>query len=400
LPGPAAARSATAPVAPPAVTNERRVVLGRIVDLATMQPGAIVTDGAPDQELSDPDSDLAVVLQYDGRLRGFRLSTGAQVWSVSPYAPCRTVVLGGPHVYAACGDKLLSYGKADGSFSELKQAGASEVVVAGALLASLDHRTGHASLFETATNRLIADKRLPEIERPWHFGLVPVSSVDGVCSYGVHMDAAVPNGWACRVGCYDRRLSLLWGNSVSFTLPADPDALDSLGTSELIRQTGPSHLVLASVPASNSKHKGRSPGAVVRWRDGRVTYTDDGTFATVEDAHGERFTTAEVLRMFTDLPGPANDKLDWDFRDANIVGDGERTFALIVQKGRTALAALEVATGRVLFRVHVPLGYRGWKLELAGGLPIVRTDLGKSWRATVHDPGTGRVLYRDERPYH
>jgi hypothetical protein len=37
-------------------------------------------------------------------------------------------------------------------------------------------------------------------------------------------------------------------------------------------------------------------------------------------------------------------------------------------------------------------------IEIAGGMPVVRTLFDDRWVATVHDPTTGSVLYRDTRP--
>jgi hypothetical protein len=132
----------------------------------------------------------------------------------------------------------------------------------------------------------------------------------------------------------------------------------------------------------------------LRWRDGEVARFNDKTFATLENVQGERLSSdVDVFRRKRD---PANEHEDIPLRQAKVAGDEKRAFALIAN-GATVLAGVDRATGRELFLVPLPLG-DSWNLEIADGMPVVRTRFADRWEVTIHDPTTGSVLYRDTRP--
>jgi hypothetical protein len=134
----------------------------------------------------------------------------------------------------------------------------------------------------------------------------------------------------------------------------------------------------------------------VRLRDGTISEFADGTFASLEKRGGERVTAQAVLDLLRPPPRPAWDHPGFAFRSARVAVDGERAYALIVNES-TELVGVELSSGRVLFRVPVALGNADWALELARGFPIIRSRSEREWRASIHDPSTGRVLYEDQR---
>jgi len=79
------------------------------------------------------------------------------------------------------------------------------------------------------------------------------------------------------------------------------------------------------------------------------------------------------------------------------VSDGRsRSFALI-QNGGLALGGVDRATGRTLFLVPVRAA-RVSRLDMAGELQVIRSELDDRWAVTVYDPATGKVLFEDARP--
>jgi hypothetical protein len=140
---------------------------------------------------------------------------------------------------------------------------------------------------------------------------------------------------------------------------------------------------------------GLGKGLVVRWRDGRAEPFTDKTFATVEDAAGARLRTdSDIFNLTRTLAPP--DPMNLPRRFAKVVADRDRVFAVIVN-GTTALAGLDRSTGHVLFLVPVSLG-SVWTLQLEGGLPVIQSRFAHRWEVTIHDPATGGVRYRGERP--
>jgi hypothetical protein len=133
----------------------------------------------------------------------------------------------------------------------------------------------------------------------------------------------------------------------------------------------------------------------MRWRDGQPYRFDDRTVATIEDGNGERLTLdSDVFALTRNLPlqNPAQFLL----REAKVVSDDNRAFALIANHA-TGLAGVDRATGHVLFLIPVSLS-AVWNIDIAAGMPIVRTRDSARWIVTIHDPRTGVVVYRDARP--
>ncbi len=60
----------------------------------------------------------------------------------------------------------------------------------------------------------------------WRHGcqrLLDLSLLDEGCLVAHEQGPKLRNGWACRVGCYDRHLKPLWERTISF--PLDPGSL-------------------------------------------------------------------------------------------------------------------------------------------------------------------------------
>jgi hypothetical protein len=365
-----------------------------------MQGGPPLTSGAPDREVTDLARDVGVALLFDESIRAFRMSTGALIWNLRPYAPCRSLILGGSHVYVACGEKVLSYATVSGAETELVSQDASEVVVAGELVVAIEGRTGQVSAFENSTNKLIARRKLFQIPaREFDAALVAAPSINGICGYAIYRDEASPHQWACHLGCFDRQLEPLWSKTVSFPLPKSSDD-PFYAARKLVRQTGPRHFVLApgSLETAGQTPEPKRPGLVVRWKDGDTEPFDDHLFATIESPNGHRINTPEILSVFQNGFGTIS-TYEPSARLADVVSNGTRSFAVILQRSRTSLAGFNVSDQRVIFQIPIPPGEMGWDLEMIGGYPVLRNHFNHRRRVTIHAPESGEVLYQDERDH-
>jgi hypothetical protein len=380
--------SPAAPVAarPIAVGSAaRRIWLGRLVDPEGWKVVRTLTE-PPDEEITDVDGDVGVVRLKDMRIAAFRLSTGELVWQRVPFAPCRKLLLAGSKIYAGCGDQVVSYAVQSGEAKVVDAGpGAKTPLLAGPFLVS-PHEGGRVELYDSRTDKLRASQVLPELARAFHQYILANPVSDGVCALGLVVLSA--NRLTYRAGCYDDRFRPQWTKALPMTLPHDP-VYD-------VRQLGPRFLVLDNqYSVLDPSIKGGTPrGLLLRWRDGEVTQVHDQTPATFETPRGDRLIpdsdvfgkTRSLVVEHEEIP----------LRQAQVDGDDRRTFALIAN-GATGLAGIDRATGRTLFLVPVALGGL-WKLEMADGLPVVRTQFVDRWEITVFDPTTGRVVYRDARP--
>jgi hypothetical protein len=361
----------------------RRLLLGRVVDLAAFSAERTVAD-PPESEVTDPVADVGVVATRDLHVRGFRLSTGQQVWEQSPRAPCRSLQLAGGKVYAGCGDQLLAFPTTGEDPIVVDKRGAGDPVVTGGLVVS-PHQDGRLSVYDAATGKLRASKVAVEIARAFHMHVIANPAGAGACVLG--LEVGTHDRWTYRAGCYDDQLARSWTKDLPVNV-----ARERLYD---VRQTGPRYLVLddQSSLADTRAPPGPGNGLVMSWRDGAVTPFHDGTFATLEDARGERLHP-DVFARTKEL---VVDHEPFADREARVASDDKRTFALIVN-GATALAGVDRATGHTLFLVPLPLGALIGPFEIVEGLPIVRTRFSDRWVVTVHDPATGAVLYSDSRP--
>lgn len=371
------------PAAAPIARPQRRLLLGRWVNLATMRAEGDVSPGVPDFELNRPDLDFAVTYQVYGPFEGFRPSTGAKLWSERALPPCGSPVISGVHVYAQCEGNVLSYDIGNGSVQVVDSA--NEEMAANESMMVTVSRRGRLRVFDALSNRLLAQRMLPWFKQSTHVELVLAPSQTNICL--VSRDA-VSDHPVHSARCYDADLAPLWKRSVLQPTSRGEPMFD-------IRQRGPHHLVLDDQDV-DAEHEAKGRGLVLRWRDGAVTRFDDGTFATIEDERGERITEPKALEVFNSTVGLLHQYWAYYGRRAWIAASGDRIFVLATNDS-TGLAAIDAKTGRQIFVVQLPLGHSS-SLEVAGGYPIVRTqDQRMLWHATVHDPDTGRVLYRDER---
>ncbi len=371
-------------------TGGQRVILGRLVDLGAMRAVKTLTETPPDEELTTADEARAILLGCDGRLQGWDLARDGPAWTKSARG-CQHLVLGGPHVYAVCINKFMSFRVGDGASRTLDDGPEAMDGVAVGSLVAVWRNSGLVTLFDTASNRQVARRMLPKLSRAKYAELLASPAASGPCLVAHEQGPKLRNGWACRVGCYDRRLKPLWERTISF--PFDPETAYAM-----IRQAGPGHVVLDDQPPGMPR-RGQGRGVTVRLRDGEVSEFADGTFATLEKRDGELVTARAVLDLLRPPSKQAWDHPGFAFRSARVVSDGERAYALIVNES-TELAGVELSSGRVMFRVPVALGNAVWTLEMARGFPIVRSRSEREWRASIHDPATGRVLYEDQRALH
>lgn len=320
------------------------------------------------------------MIPRSGDLQAFDLRDGTLRWTRSTAAPCRHLAQAAGRIISGCGDKLLAFAATDGA-ETIIDAGprALDPVVSGRRIVS-PHSDGRLNVYDAADGHLTASDVPPELARAYHRNVLADPFGDGACVLGL-------TGTTYAAACYDAALKRKWVTSLPATRGAA--AFD-------LRQLGPRALVLddQSSPAGRLTKPSAGRGMVIAWRDGRTSPFTDGTFATVEDRAGkplrpapDPFTGAHAFP----LSGDAH-----PLRAAQVVDDDGRAFALI-RNGASALAGVDRATGRTLFLVPVALGVL-WRLELADGMPVVRTRFADRWTLTVHDPRTGAVLYRDSRP--
>jgi hypothetical protein len=399
------ARSTAAGEASPAPFHEgtsaaRWLLLGRVVNLMPPHKEAGITDSAPEEESSDPGSDFGVLVTGRGELAAYRLSTKDRLWTRSFNLPCRSLVAVRGFVYAECDGQLRSFARGDGATKVLDRGPDVDQVVSGGGYLAVHHRSGVVAVFDGERQTVVARKPLAELLHAPAGGQLLVSPVvEGWCVLGFSRTGARRQVWAYKLGCYDWRLSRLWSKAISFDLPPEANTTDSdpLGA---IRQDGPCRFVANDQPL-RYPGRGRGKGIVVRWRDGAVEHFADHTFATIDQAGCERSTVPAVLNVFAMKVAPDPRQEEFPISSAVVAQDGHRAFALIMD-GATRLAGVDLAAQKVLFVTAVPLGAAAQKLDIVGGYPVVRTRfLGNPrqyWRASIHDPETGRVLYEDERP--
>jgi hypothetical protein len=383
---------------PTRVGSGRRLVLGRVVDLATLKAVETPTASVPREELTDPGSGVAIARLKEGgwgQVEAFSLATGKSLWRKAPPVPCDRLVLGRQRCYALCGDRLVSFALATGSEQVVDRGpGVQGSVITGSLLAS--YTRTRVSLIDLETQETRQSKRLAELAGADDPAIVPNPAAPGVCVYGRFVGRGLRRGWGFKMACYDGQLSSMWRRAVSFDIsPGKAEDIYAL-TSEMDRQAGPHHLVLSDQQEQDDT---RSTGVIVRWRDGQVTPVNDRVFATLEDSHGERITDPAALAVFAPPPGPTPEQETFGPSEASVRVDRNRAYVLSVNRGG-ALSAVDLVTRKIIFRVPISLGNGHWSLEVASGLPIVRTrftERRQRWRATIHDPDTGRILYEDER---
>src|SRR2546423_10322863 len=101
----------------------RRLILGRVVNLAARHRETTLTDLPPDEERTDSGSDFGVVILPNGTLDAYQLSTSERLWSKASNPPCRRLTLGPHHVYAECGGKLVAFGRSEGASKIVEPSG-------------------------------------------------------------------------------------------------------------------------------------------------------------------------------------------------------------------------------------------------------------------------------------
>ena len=380
-----AAPASAAPAASDRAPGPRWSLLGRLVDLGRFEVVQTLVD-PPEEELNLPASDLVVVRTRNGRLGAFRLSTGARLWQQTPDAPCRGLLVAGTSVYAGCADKVVARAIETGQATVI-DAGpqALDPVLAGDAIA-VAHDDGHLDLYDLATGQRRGARVIREFARASVMRVLANPSGEGVCVLGFW--PLSPRRAAYRAGCYDARLAPRWTRTVSMMLPRD--AIYD------VRQLGPRFLVLDDQysPYDPERSPGIGRGVLLRWRDGQITPFDDQIFATLDDASGERLPASsdDVFHRARELAG---DHPSAGVREAQVAGDDKQTFVLI-QNGGVALAAVDRAGNRTRFLVAVPAAHAP-KLEIAAGMPVIRSHLDDRWLVTVHDPATGKLLFQDAR---
>jgi len=368
-------------------SGRRHSVLGRVVNFGEMRATATLTD-TPDAEITDPSTGTAVVLSVDSSLAGYRLSSGQAVWTGKGDGPCRHLALAGRHVYSACGDALYSFASESGE-RHIVDAGPDVrdpiVVDGGAGIASV-HGDGRVSIYDSGNEHKVASRLLPEIARAMHPRVV--ATAGGVCAIGLGKRSG---RLSYHAGCYDRGLEPRWTKWLPLKLTPDVQ----FGVAQL----GPRYLVLDDQESvlDPSLPAGPGDGWVLRWTDGELTPSQHGTFATIESPNGTRLTPSpDIFSQTVRLDSVASNGAGFQRREAQVVSAGGRAYALVVNHA-AGLAGVDTSTGQTLFLVPLRLG-ETWSLEVADGYPVVRTRFRNSWIATIHDPTSGTIVYRDERP--
>lgn len=375
----------------------RRLLLGRVVNLASFRAERTLTDGVPDFEETVSSLGLGIAVTKMATIAAFRLSTGEKLWESTANAPCASASLSGTRFFILCGDRVRAYDALTGVDQTLDQGPEILDLVAGESLVATRRADGRVRLFDSATGKRLADKTLALLSKAMsdtHLVADPLG--DGICVYAVKLHDFGPLGWHYDAGCFDRRLAPRWSKTLSAaSLKADRRFW--------VLQRGPFHLVLTNQPEqpeSLAAPSGPNRGVVVRWRDGEVSAVEDGTFATVEDARGERLESPAVLELFSRALRATPESEPYGWIRAQSVLAGQSIFSLFRRESNSGLGAFDLAEKRVAFVIGVPLGAGATSLEVASGMPIVRTQLARRLRVTVHDPATGQVLYKDERPAH
>ena len=334
----------------------------------------------PDDEVTDRVAGTSVALTAEGKLRAFATASGNPLWTQSPDAICRRLILAFHKIFAGCGDKLIAFSLSSGAAMVVdKGPNLLDPVVGPGFIVS-PHEDGTMNIYD-GSRRLRSSKAIPELRHAFRaFVTVPAAAPGRICVLGL-----VASVWTYRLGCYDDRLTRVWTVNIRPQTPNRPFDL---------RQLGPGLLVLddQTSPVPTGRRTGSGHGVLVRWLDGQVMPFDDGTFGVIEDlAGGPLRLDSEILSTGRlSIAAPPEDK------SATIVETADVSFALI-KDGKGFLAGVARQTGHVMFQVPVSLGEK-WDLEVVDRSPVVRTRFEDHWAVTVHDPLTGAVIYRDSRP--
>ena len=354
-----------------------------------MKATVTLTD-TPDQEITEPSTDVAVVLSVDARLSGYRLSSGQWLWTSKVDGPCRHLSLAGRMVYSACGDFLYSF-VTDSGMHAIVDDGPDvrdPVVVAGGAIVASVRGGGRVSLYAAGSGEKVVSRVLPEIARAMHTRVMADPAGGGVCAIGLGQRSGA---MAYHAGCYDRALKPLWTKWLPLKLTPDVQFQ--------VAQLGPRFLVLDDQESVLNPWLPGGPGSgwVLNWNDGELTPFKGDTFATVESPAGTRLRPQpDFFAQTAQFDSVAANGAPFPRRVAQVVSDHGRAYAIVVNRA-AGLAGVDTTTGRTLFLVPLRLGDT-WSLDVMEGYPVVRTEFTNSWIATVHDPETGATLYRDERP--
>jgi hypothetical protein len=302
--------------------------------------------------------------------------------------------MAGTHVYANCGERLLSYGRLDGREKILSDGPYVQKSIAAGDLVFSNHGDGRVTVFNAGDDTRIASKVLSPLSKMTRYGtqLVPRPDAHGFCYLGNITSRGIysPNHEGYTAACVDEELRPIWSKRLSFGHPP------RFGYD--LQQFRSAHILLRDGGDDADQHPEQTRnGIVVSWRDGTVMPFGDGTFATIEDARGERIVDPALLKVLTDTKNlPMGSEWRRDTAAVSRV-DGDHVFVLI-KNHVGGLARLDLVDRKVRFLVPVTVGYEGLSLEIVAGYPIVRarTD-GGAYRGTVFDPTSGRVLYTDTR---
>lgn len=372
-----------------AASSVRHVLLGRIVDFGEMKAVDTVAD-PPDEEVSDPSTDVAVLLSVDSALQGFRLSSGKLLWKRTTEAPCRHLSLVQHEILSGCGDSLYVLAEQTGEVSLIDPGpGVGDPVVTGdgQVIASVNDR-GRVTLFRARSHTRVGSKVVPELDRAFHREVLPGPDGAGICALGLFASSGRLH---YRAGCYDDAFGRKWTKSLPLKLASE--------NQYEVAQLGPRYLVLVDQTSEREPPLPPEPGPtlLLRWADGDVTLTHDQTFATIDDSQGRRSSlTPDAFVRTRELDSISSNGAAFPRRQASVVSDEEHSYAIIVNRA-AALAGVDRRSARVLFLVPLGLGDM-WSLELASGYPVVRTRFTDHWRASVYSPNSGALLYQDVRP--
>lgn len=390
---PASLRTETAATASAAHSgvSGRALVLGRVVDLETMQAVATATPTAPDYELTLAAENLGVAYWTWGDLQAIDLTSGHTRWVTRPTACSgRTLAATTDYLYLICGSDVAAFRLVDGFPSSLGAGSMPflEFVVNGEHIFARDV-TGRVRVWNRVdAHKRLLDKRLPELASGVdEQGLIKAPSMPGICVWGLRGSQVEPAQRRLDVACYDERLARRWTKTIK--LGSEPAAARLA-----VVQTGPYNLVLRDELEPGGAPRAQAQTAVVRWSDGTVTMHDSALFATLERANGERIVDSPALDVFTrgaDDRGVAS----FEHEGAQIIYEHDSAYVLL-KRGAAALGAADLAANRTRFVVRVPENNM-LDFEAVHGAPIVRFQERAVSFANIYDPLSGVRRYSDGR---
>jgi outer membrane protein assembly factor BamB len=378
---------------------ERRLLLGKVVDVHAHHVERTLVAEPPAIEIADARVEHAYILDRAGALRAFVVADGRELWSVTPKPVCRRLLQDERRVFCVTANDVVAYDKATPAAHGLVSSpkAIADALAVGEQLVVLFEK-GDISVIDPGTGAVRAIGGVTPAAVPKGSGLgagsiVAAPTGDGICTFAIVESTIAPLTFSHEVACYDLRLTKRWSNNL--TVPQEARALG-------VQQLGPRYLVLATYQWAYTSAHARS--RVVRLSDGHVLDLDGKEVtATLDGPNGALVALVSRESLLrpdgTDWPPAAGQPPSLFFaEDALAVYDGRRL--ALHARNSNSLLGVDGSSGKVLWKVQSELPHSP-TLELIGEDLLLRATNDDAETTTsgafIYDAQKGTLRYRDVR---